>query len=54
MSIEDRIRHLLRAASRVEREGNSRLAELFRQMAEEALPVNRPEVAPSVEGQSDS
>jgi len=39
MGVEERIRHLLRVASRVEGEGDNRGAELLRQMAEEALPV---------------
>ncbi|MCK5652696.1 MAG: hypothetical protein KAJ42_15005 [Gemmatimonadetes bacterium] len=38
MSAEDRIRFLLRVASRMEREGNRRMARLFRSMAEELRP----------------
>ena len=38
MSAEDRIRFLLRVASRMEREGNRRMARLFRRMAEELRP----------------
>ncbi len=53
MSVEERIRHLLRAASRVEDEGDSRGAELLRRMAQEALPVERRDVVPAVGGQSD-
>ncbi len=53
MSVEERIRHLLRAASRVEGEGDSRVAELLRQMAEEALPMDRPKVVPAMGCQSD-
>ena len=37
MSVEERVKFLLRAASRVEQEGNSRAADLFRQMASEAV-----------------
>ena len=48
MSVEERIRHLLRVANRVEGEGDSRGAELLRQMAEEALPVERGEVGLAV------
>jgi len=40
MSVEDRIRYMLRAATRAEDEGDSRLARLYRRMAEEAQPVN--------------
>ena len=53
MSVEERIGHLLRAASRVEGEGDSRGAELLRQMAEEALPVERQRVVMAVGCHSD-
>jgi len=39
MSIEERIRFLLRTACRAEGEGNAKVADLFRRMADEALPV---------------
>ena len=42
MSLEERVKFLLRAASRVEEEGDSRVANLFRQMASDALRVARP------------
>ena len=41
MSAENRISFLLRVASRMEREGNRRLARLFRRMAEELRPPAR-------------
>lgn len=40
MSVEDRIRYMLRAATRAEDEGDSRLARLYRRMAEEARPAD--------------
>jgi len=42
MSVEDRVKFLLRAASRVEEEGDGRVADLFRQMAGEVLQVAHP------------
>ena len=39
MTMEDRIRLLLRAATRAEGEGDVRVADTLRRMAEEALPV---------------
>ena len=39
MSIEDRIQYLLQAASRAEGEGEARIAEMLRRMAEEARPL---------------
>ena len=39
MSMEQRIRHLLRAANRAENEGDQRTAEILRRMAREALPI---------------
>ena len=53
MSVEERIKHLLRAASRVEGEGDRRGAALLRQMAEEALPVEREEVVLAMGCQGD-
>jgi hypothetical protein len=40
MSVENRAEYLFRAAERAEREGNARLAEILRRMAEELLPVD--------------
>ena len=42
MSVEERIRFLLRTARRIEQEGDSRVASLFRQMASDALQAARP------------
>ncbi len=42
MSVEDRVKFLLRAASRVEEEGDGRVADLFRQMAGEMLQAAGP------------
>jgi len=39
MSVEERIRYLLRAALRAEYEGDSRVARTLRRMAEEARPA---------------
>lgn len=39
MGIEDRIRYLLRAARRAEIEGDDRVAQALRRMAEEAEPA---------------
>lgn len=39
MTADERIRFLMRAASRAEGEGNERIARLFRRMAEEARPL---------------
>lgn len=39
MSMEERIRFLLRVACRAEGEGNERAARLFRRMADEARPL---------------
>ncbi|HZD03836.1 MAG TPA: hypothetical protein VE173_02930 [Longimicrobiales bacterium] len=39
MSMDERIRFLLRIARRAEGEGNSRAAHLFRRMADEARPL---------------
>lgn len=40
MTMEERIRFLLRVARRAEGEGNPRAARLFRRMAEEARPLD--------------
>ncbi len=42
MNVEDRVKFLLRAASRVEKEGDGRVADLFRKMAGEVLQAARP------------
>lgn len=39
MTMDERIRFLLRAATRAEDEGNERVARNFRRMAEDARPV---------------
>lgn len=39
MSMDERIRFLLRAATRAEGEGDERIARIFRRMAEEARPL---------------
>lgn len=39
MSVEERIRFLLRIAERAEEEGDARAATLFRRMAREARPL---------------
>jgi hypothetical protein len=41
MNIEERIRFLIRAASRAEGEGDQRVALLFRRMAEEMKPLEQ-------------
>jgi len=40
MTMDERIRFLLRAATRAEGEGNERVARNFRRMAEDARPVD--------------
>jgi len=40
MSMDERIRFLLRAASRAEGDGDERAARIFRRMAEEARPLD--------------
>ncbi len=52
MSVEDRVKFLLRAANRVEEEGDGRVADLFRQMAGEVLETARP-LAELVVGRSE-
>ena len=49
MSAEERIRHLLRAACRVEREGDSYVAEMLRRMAAESLPAGGVQALRSIE-----
>jgi hypothetical protein len=39
MTVDERIRFLLRAATRAEDEGNERMARNFRRMAEDARPI---------------
>ena len=48
MSGEERIRFLLKIASRVEGEGNDRAATLFRRMAREARPLEPDTLLPSL------
>jgi len=48
MSVDDRIRYLLRAACRAEGEGKERVANLLRRMAREALPLDDAIVQPVV------
>jgi len=40
MSVESRVKHLLRAAERAEREGNVRLGTILRKMAAELRPAD--------------
>lgn len=40
MTVDERIRFLLRAATRAQSEGNERIARNFRRMAEDARPVD--------------
>ena len=49
MSREQKIRQLLRAACRVERQGNLHMAEVLRKMAADSLPANGLHTLPSVE-----
>lgn len=39
MSVETRIRYLLQAATRAEDDGDVKVAQLFRRMADDARPV---------------
>jgi hypothetical protein len=41
MSLEQRLDYLLRAALRAERNGDSRLAQSLRRMAEDIRPIDR-------------
>ena len=50
MSGEERIRILLRIARRVEVEGDSRSAKLFRRMADDARPLPLELWTPALEG----
>ncbi len=49
MSGEQRIQQLLRAACRVEREGDLHVAEVLRKMAAEVLPADGLRTLPSVD-----
>ena len=49
MSVEQKIQQLLRAACRVEREGDLRVAEVLRKMAAESLPAGGLQTLPSTE-----
>ena len=49
MSAEERILQLLRAACRVEREGDRHVAEGLRRMAAESLPAGGRQTLPDVE-----
>ena len=49
MSLEQRIRQLLWAACRVEREGNLHVAEVIRKIAAESLPADGLQTLPSIE-----
>ena len=49
MSVEQRIRQLLRAACRVEREGNLHVAEVLRKIVAESLPADGLQTLPSIE-----
>ncbi|MCH7856662.1 MAG: hypothetical protein IIB37_07915 [Gemmatimonadetes bacterium] len=49
MSVEQKIQQLLRAACRVEREGNLHVAQVLRKMAEESLPAGGVQTLPSFE-----
>jgi len=44
MRVDERIRFLLRTALRAEGEGDLRVAELFRRMADELRPMGRAQV----------
>ncbi len=48
MSMDERIRFLLRAATRAEGEGDQRIARIFRRMAEEARPLDASELVPEL------
>lgn len=50
MTMDERIRFLLRAATRAEGEGDRRIAQIFRRMAEEARPLDPSEVVPELQG----
>jgi hypothetical protein len=48
MSMDERIRFLLRAATRAEGEGDQRIARIFRRMAEDARPLDVSELVPEL------
>lgn len=48
MSMDERIRYLLRAATRAEGEGDQKTARIFRRMAEEARPLDASELIPEL------
>lgn len=48
MTMDERIRFLLRAATRAEGEGDQRIARIFRRMAEEARPLDVSELVPEL------
>ena len=48
MTMDERIRFLLRAATRAEGEGDRRIAQIFRRMAEEARPLDASELVPEL------
>lgn len=48
MSTDERIRFLLRAATRAEGEGERRIARIFRRMAEDARPADACELVPEL------
>ena len=49
MSVEQKIQQLLRAACRVEREGDLHVAKVLRKMAAESLPAGGLRTLPSTE-----
>lgn len=49
MSTDERIRFLLRAATRAEGEGERRIARIFRRMAEDARPADAWELGPELQ-----
>ena len=49
MSVEQRIRQLLRAACKVEREGDLHVAEVLRKIAADSLPAGGLQTLPSVQ-----
>ena len=49
MSVEQKIRQLLRVACRMEREGDRHVAAVLRKMAAESLPAGGPQTLPSYE-----
>ena len=46
MGVESRVKYLLRAAERADREGNVRLATILRKMAAELRPADETPAAP--------